>query len=70
MPSLCLGGPSLETTTGISFCDSNATLIYFLFISWPYNSHPDGTFNQTESPIGDKYFADVFGDIVSGSKVF
>ena len=31
--------------------------------SWPYSSH-NGTFNQTDTPIGDQYFADVFGDIL------
>lgn len=33
--------------------------------SWPYTRHDD-TFNQTETPIGDQYFADVFGDILAG----
>jgi hypothetical protein len=33
--------------------------------SWPYTRH-DGTFNQTDTPIGDQYFAEVFGDILSG----
>ena len=36
---------------------------------WPYNNHEDGTFNQTDAPIGDKYFAEVFGDKVNGAKV-
>ncbi len=35
--------------------------------SWPYTRH-DGTFNQTDTPIGDQYFADVFGDILVGKK--
>jgi hypothetical protein len=34
--------------------------------SWPYTKHSDGTFNQTDTPIGDKFFADIYGDILSG----
>ena len=30
--------------------------------SWPYSRHSDGTFNQTDVPIGDQYFAQVFGN--------
>jgi predicted MPP superfamily phosphohydrolase len=29
--------------------------------SWPYERHSDGSFNQTETPIGDEYFSKVFG---------
>lgn len=36
--------------------------------SWPYTRHSDGSFNQTDAPIGDVYFAEVFGDILSGSR--
>jgi hypothetical protein len=32
--------------------------------SWPYTRHSDGTFNQTDTPIGDMYFAEIFGDIL------
>lgn len=34
---------------------------------WPYSKHDD-TFNQTNTPIGDQYFGDVYGDILSGEK--
>ena len=37
--------------------------------SWPYERHSDGSFNQTDTPIGDQYFAEIFGDrLKSGSK--
>lgn len=32
--------------------------------SWPYERHSDGSFNQTETPIGDQYFAEVFGSLL------
>ena len=35
--------------------------------AWPYTSHDDGTFNQTDTPIGDAYFAQVFGDVLSSN---
>ena len=33
--------------------------------SWPYKKNPDGTFNQTDTPIGDKIFAEIFKDKLS-----
>lgn len=36
--------------------------------SWPYTHHSDGTFNQTDTPIGDEYFMQQWGDILSGKK--
>lgn len=35
--------------------------------AWPYTSHADGSFNQTDTPIGDQYFAQTFGDILSSN---
>jgi hypothetical protein len=37
--------------------------------SWPYTRH-DGTFNQTDTPEGDKVFAQVFGDILAETKKY
>lgn len=37
--------------------------------SWPYQRHADGSFNQTDAPIGDYYFTQVFGEkLKSGRK--
>ena len=33
---------------------------------WPYNRHYDGSFNQTDTPVGDQYFGEIFVDILSG----
>lgn len=33
--------------------------------SWPYTKTGD-TFNQTKTPVGDQYFAEIFGDILRG----
>jgi 3',5'-cyclic AMP phosphodiesterase CpdA len=36
--------------------------------SWPYYRHEDDdSFNQTDSPLGDQYFAEIYGDILSGN---
>ena len=32
---------------------------------WPYTNNADGSFNQTSTPVGDTYFAEVFGDILA-----
>lgn len=32
--------------------------------SWPYQRYSDGSFNQTEYAVGDRYFYEVFGDIL------
>jgi predicted MPP superfamily phosphohydrolase len=32
---------------------------------WPYERHEDGSFNQTDTPVGDAYLADVFGDVLA-----
>ena len=34
--------------------------------SWPYVKSADGSFTETDTPIGDQYFTEVFSDIVSG----
>jgi hypothetical protein len=37
--------------------------------SWPYTRHSDGTFDQTSTPTGDQFFAQVFGErLKDGSK--
>ena len=37
--------------------------------SWPYQRNADNSFSQTETPIGDQYFAQVFGErLKEGSK--
>ena len=36
--------------------------------SWPYTKAADGTFNQTDTPIGDEYFSQVFKNQLDGSK--
>lgn len=35
--------------------------------SWPYSRH-NGTFNQSDTPIGDQYFAQVFGSRLKEGK--
>jgi hypothetical protein len=50
--SLCLRGKVI-----LSFLTGNHD-------SWPYERHGD-TFNQTNTPEGDKIFSEVFGDILS-----
>jgi len=37
--------------------------------AWPYSNNPDGTFNQTSTPIGDEYFAQTFKAQLDGSKI-
>lgn len=32
---------------------------------WPYSKHEDGSFNQTDTPEGDIYFADTFQDVLT-----
>ena len=34
--------------------------------SWPYVKFENGSFAETETPIGDQFFTEVFSDIVSG----
>jgi hypothetical protein len=34
--------------------------------SWPYKKF-NGTFEQTDSPVGDQYFAEIYGDILAGN---
>jgi len=37
--------------------------------SWPYTKFNNGSFSQTEFPVGDEYFAEIFGDrLKSGVK--
>jgi 3',5'-cyclic AMP phosphodiesterase CpdA len=32
---------------------------------WPYERHDDNSFNQTDTPIGDTYLAETFGDVLA-----
>jgi len=32
---------------------------------WPYERHEDGSFNQTDTPVGDTYLAEVFGEVLA-----
>ena len=36
--------------------------------AWPYTKGPDGSFNQTDTPVGDEFFTRVFGAQLNGSK--